>query len=349
MQSNGETMFFGNVQRPTSNFQRRKVGFFFAVVLALLGFGSMVRAAESVLLDGVAAHVNQHVITIGDVLMAMEPERRQLIVKYNGSALQGKLDDAYHETLDGLIERFVVLDSYEKGKGRIPDWAVDKRADEVIQDSFEGDRSALLDALAVEGMTFADWRKKIEQQMIVASMRSTSIEQSSTITPEELQSYYAEHRDTYVTPTRVHLLLIALERGADSMTNGAYRVTAETVLARLQGGEDFGAVAREVSTGRKASEGGDWGWVDPAILRPELAQALETLEPGAVSEVIATDGEFYIVKLVQREESTIRGFADVQGEIENKLKFEHAQAGYKSWVARLKLDAYVKVFDVNLF
>ncbi|MDA0577070.1 MAG: peptidylprolyl isomerase [Verrucomicrobia bacterium] len=313
------------------------------LVLALPNAGA---AETAVLLDGVAAHVNKHVITVGDVLILMEPTRRQLSGRLTGLELQKRLAEEYQLTLDGLIDRFVVLDAYEKGEGRIPDWAVDKRADEVIRESFSGDRQSLLDALAVEGMTYKDWRKKINEQMIVASMRSTTVEQNVSIAPDELQRHYDAHQAKFATPAKTHLRLIVIKRTG---TNVAARATAESALARVRGGEDFGEVAKDVSQGMKAGEGGDWGWVEAGTLRPELTAAVADMAPGTVSDIIETDADLYLIEVLEQQPAATPSLADARVDIENVLRMERAEAIYKDWMARLRQDSYVRVFDLNMF
>jgi tetratricopeptide (TPR) repeat protein len=73
---------------------------------------------------------------------------------------------------------------------------------------------------------------------------------------------------------------------------------AQQVLARLKKGEDFSAVAKEVSIDPYASEGGFLGNVDPATLRPELREALEGLRPGQISAIVKVSTGFVILKVL---------------------------------------------------
>lgn len=302
---------------------------------------------ESVLIDGVAADVNKHVVTVGEVLMSMEPVRRQLLAQYEGKELRARLEDAYREALDSQIERYVVLDAYEAGEGRIPDWAVDKRADEVMRESFDGDRTALLSALSRESLTYEEWRKHIKEQMIVSSMRGANVEQHITVAPEEVLARYESNRPAYHTPEKVHLRMIVVPRSA--VASNDVRTVVESARERIAGGEDFTTVAREVSKGARASDGGDWGWMEPSVLRPELAAAAATLKAGQLSTIVETDKDYYLLQLVERQAAVQRSFPEVQVEIEKKIRAERGDKLYKEWVARLRQDAFVKVFDVQLF
>jgi tetratricopeptide (TPR) repeat protein len=57
---------------------------------------------------------------------------------------------------------------------------------------------------------------------------------------------------------------------------------AEQLLKRLQGGEDFAALARQHSIDPSAGDGGSMGKVDPATLRTELRDALKGVSPGQI-------------------------------------------------------------------
>lgn len=75
---------------------------------------------------------------------------------------------------------------------------------------------------------------------------------------------------------------------------------AQTALRRLKAGEDFSAVAKEMSIDPNAGNGGYVRDADPALLRPELRQAVESMKPGDVSGVIKVATGYVILKLLSR-------------------------------------------------
>ena len=78
---------------------------------------------------------------------------------------------------------------------------------------------------------------------------------------------------------------------------------AKEVLERLKGGEDFAALAKELSQdpGSK-DEGGDLGWFPRGQMVPEFDEAAFALQPGEVSDVIQTAYGFHIIKVEERDE-----------------------------------------------
>ena len=304
---------------------------------------------EVVLLDGVAAYVNEHVVTIGDVMPLIEPARRQLRAGFAGEDLRKRLRSAYAEALDTLIEQWIVLDAYEARGESLPDWVVERRANEIIRDVFDDDRAALMNELARNRITYEEWRDEMEHHIVMSAMRSANVERGITISPGLLREAYEEEIARFKIPANISIRMIVLnkrERHEDAATT---RRRAEDVGSRLLAGESFAAIARELSDGSKAADGGDWGWVDPKMLRRELSVAAEGLRPSETSGVIETKEALYILRLEGRKKESVRDFADVQAEIERDLRRRHAELAYDEWIDRLREDAYVKVFEVDVF
>ena len=324
----------------------RAIFLFCSAVLLVFG-ASGLRGEEAVpermRVDGVAAYVNEHVITLSDVLVLIDPVRRQLTMKYEGEALQTRLREAFDSTLETLVERFLVLDAYETQGGRIPDWVVEQRADEMVKEMFKGDRSVLMRALANEQMTYDEWRETIERQLIVQSMRSANVDQYVQIAPGRVRAYYDTHGDEFHQAARMRVRMIVLtpEKVADQAKR---KRDADDLVQRIRAGGDFGGLATQFSGGSHAAEGGDWGWIDPAReLRSELARVAAETETGQVSDPVKIVDSFYIVKVEGRRDAAAAPFEEVYSQIERGLRQKEIQSGYTIWIARLKSDAFIKI------
>ncbi len=80
--------------------------------------------------------------------------------------------------------------------------------------------------------------------------------------------------------------------GMDQATNGAAQL-----VAQLQQGAPFPAVARQFSASSTAASGGDAGWITQGEMAPEVDAALETLRPGQLSAPIPVKDGVYIIYL----------------------------------------------------
>jgi peptidyl-prolyl cis-trans isomerase SurA len=72
---------------------------------------------------------------------------------------------------------------------------------------------------------------------------------------------------------------------------------AQQLIAQIQQGAPFPAVARQFSSAPSAASGGDMGWISQGELPPELAAAAEQMTPGSLSQPIAASDGVYIIFL----------------------------------------------------
>lgn len=95
------------------------------------------------------------------------------------------------------------------------------------------------------------------------------------------------------TAEQVHARSIRLEKEED----------ANAALERIRKGEDFAAVAQEVSTDTSTKDkGGDMGWFPRGQNEEEFDNAAFALQPGQVSDVVKTgSGYYYIIKVEERQ------------------------------------------------
>jgi parvulin-like peptidyl-prolyl isomerase len=313
----------------------------------LLVLGAAVAAANpesDVTLDGYAAVVNERVITVGEVKALVQPVERQLREAFAGDALLSKLKDAYEDARLALIERALILTEFANQKMTIPETAVDDRTAELIREQFNNDRAAFLAELAEEQTTLEEWRQQVREQIIIRMLRAREVTSQVSISPSDVRAAYERRLDEYQVPEKAQIRMIVLNRGETEADQKAKAAQAASVRERLEAGEDFAALARSVSEGSKAARGGDWGWIEPGLLRPELAQALAGMAPGETSPVIETEDAFYILRLEGRQPAFQKSFGEVQDDLSDELRRKETERLYKAWIARLKNKYYVQVF-----
>lgn len=324
---------------------KRSLTFFLCVLACIAAAGAR---ADTVRLDGVAAVVNEHTITIGDALTALQPVRAELTALHKGEDLERKVQEAYAEIIGSLVERYLILDSFEERELQLPEWIVDQRIDEITAEMFGGDRSRLLRALAEDGVTLDEWRGEVRDHLAVMLLRKSTVEDSVRIPSGALRRAYEEDRERYSKPVEVKLRMIVLSA---NVSNGEVSPAdrAERIAKELAGGAEFADVARRESDGARAARGGDWGWVSPGHLRKELVTAVRELEPGEVSRAVDLDGDLYILAVDEKRGGGAGSFQEVRAEIEREFRDREAGRLYAAWIDRLKDRAFVKIYDVDLF
>ncbi len=301
-------------------------------------------ASRRIPMDGYAAAVNDRVITVRETLSAMQPVERQLQQSFQGEELSVRVEEAFTNTLESLIERELILDAFRRMQGTIPDNVVKSRMDQIERTRFNGSRADLLKALEAEDLTMDEWRESLRNTMIVSYMREHEVEDKVLVSPRAVRDAYEADLENYRLPAQVELRMISLNRGQTDEEQAVKLKQAGEIRQRLMDGQDFATLATQVSEGIKSGDGGYWGWIDPTTRRPELAEAIQALEPGGISPVVAAGEMLYIVKVEGRRAAAQLPFEEVQDKIRDELRRRQSKQLYETWIQRLKRDAYIRRF-----
>jgi peptidyl-prolyl cis-trans isomerase D len=137
-----------------------------------------------------------------------------------------------------------------------------------------------------------------------------------------VREFYDQHPERYNQPERVRArhVLLRVAPGASEEEVALVRTRAEAALARIQGGEDFAAVASELSEdpGSKA-QGGDLGFFARGQMVPAFEEVAFSLEPGQTSELVKTDFGFHVIRVEERKAAEERSFDDAARAIAEEL------------------------------
>jgi peptidyl-prolyl cis-trans isomerase SurA len=322
------------------NFDKKILILYFAFF-----FLSSIGSAKAIPLDGYAAMVNNRIIAVTEVLSAMRPVEEKLKQLYTGAELEKKMEEAYENALNALIERELIMDYFDNQKEMVlPDTAVNSRVDEIIRNKFKNDYAAFRRALDSEGLTFDEWKKQLRTSIVISLLHEREVGKKVVISPRQIREFYQTHIQDYQHPLQVKVRAIVIKKGSSKEDGEAKRKEAEAIYAKLIAGENFVELATRVSEGYKADAGGDWGWIEPSSRRAELARVIEKLAINEISQVIETDDAFYIVKVEDRREASTIPFEEVADEIKEKLQREMANQLYVSWIERLKKQALIQKY-----
>jgi parvulin-like peptidyl-prolyl isomerase len=303
---------------------------------------SPTRAAESI--NGIAAVVNNDVITYSEVRDVVEPRERLLRSQYSGDELAKKIIELRKAALQDLIDRQLIIQAFDKEKLAIPQHFVDERVDAVIKESFGGDRNAFIKTMEAQKYTMSKFRDIERQKIIVQAMRSKNVKSDLLIPPGKIEEYYQKHKELFSTKAQVKLRMIMIPGRPDEGSGIAQRSMADEIRAKLITGADFDRMAQMYSEDSTRDLGGDWGWIDDKTLSAPLSEVAFKLKPGEISKVVDVGGNHYIMKVEARQGGEAKPLKDVRAEIEARLRQEQAQQLQEHWLASLRSKAYIKTF-----
>ena len=297
----------------------------------------------AILLDGVAAYVNTEMITIAEV---MNEVRRSPWTDTAPELRERRLRELYAATLNALIDRKLILSAALKSKMELQPWAVDNRIREIVANNFEGDQTKLHNLLADRKITFEEWRKNIEEDLIITAMRYQQVEKRVTPNPSEIRAEYENNKGRYQTETATAVSMIILDPPAKEGDPTIEEVSGK-IMKALQEGVAFATLAQTYSQDAKAANGGSWGKVNPDdVFRKEIVEALTRLAPGETAPMLSLDGYGYIVHKDEQQDARILTYEEAAPIVESHLRMKQAEKIYKAWMERLRAESYIKMFEL---
>ncbi|OAN72162.1 peptidylprolyl isomerase [Rhodobacteraceae bacterium EhC02] len=101
---------------------------------------------------------------------------------------------------------------------------------------------------------------------------------------------------------------------------------AAALIARLDAGEDFAALAQEASSDSSAASGGQLGWFESGMMVPDFEAAVIALEVGAVSAPVQTQFGWHVVMLNETRLREIPSLEQVADELRPQVERAAVQA-----------------------
>ena len=322
---------------------------FAIALLALAGLAGLpilraASAAEPQIVDGIAAIVNGEVITYSQVRALSAPREKLLRSQFTGNELENKLLELRQLALKDLIDRRLVIQAFKKESYQIPDHFVDQRMQEIMRESFGGDRNTFIKTLEAQNYTLGEFKEKEMERMIVAAMRSHNVKTNSIVSPTKIEDYYRKHHEEFTTKEQIKLRMIMISGQKDTASAPAQKALAEEVLGRLASGAEFDRTAQVYSEDSTRDNGGDWGWIERNTLAAPLEKFAFNMPVGRISNIIEYAGNYYILKVEDKHGGTTRSLAEARSDIEKKLLQVEAQGIQERWIASLRAKAYIKTF-----
>lgn len=145
--------------------------------------------------------------------------------------------------------------------------------------------------------------------------------------------------DRTIMQTRARHILIST---SDVVTDDDARRRLESLLDRIEQGDDFAGLARAHSDDRgSASAGGDLDWVNPGQLAPAFERVMDELEPGQISAPFQTQFGWHVVQVLERRQHD--GTDEYRrARAASEIRERKGDEVLEGWLRRLREEAYIE-------
>ncbi len=205
---------------------------------------------------------------------------------------------------------------------------IDKRIQQVAKQYFGGDQAMLKAQLKQQGYTDAAFREDIKSQILSESIFA-QVAKGSAVTDAAVRKYYDDNKAQYSVAESRDVRHILVKTKAE----------ADDVVARLAAGEDFGALAKELSQDPGSKDAGGKLTVHRGETVAEFDKAAFGLKLHEVSEPIKTQFGYHVIEpLSEITPASSTPFAQVAKQIKSQLGEQSKQTAIETWSKQLTED-----------
>ncbi len=301
-------------------------------------------ASAQQVLDGIAAIVNDNIITISEVREAMAFEALELDKRYYGTELEMRRRDLFRKTLDPLINVEIQLERAKNLQITVKESEIDRQVNQLKAENNLTD-AQFEEVLQGRGITLEAYREQVGRSLLLTKVVNYEVRSRLVITETELQEAYEQQQERFRIAdewTVSHIVFFVPEGGTAEEDTQA-RQKADTILQQLRGGGDFAELARQHSEGPSAENAGLLGTFRTGELVADFENAIAALQPGEISDPVRTESGWHIIRLEDAEAGGHQPLEAVREELTNELLRTKTERNYAEWIESLRQQSYIKI------
>jgi peptidyl-prolyl cis-trans isomerase C len=250
--------------------------------------------------------------------------------------------------IEGFIVEHLLDEKVKEAKIEVTDDEVTERINSVASsqnpplsvDDFKA-------RLTAQGADFNEVRQQVGQGLRYQKLMESQWAKIPPVNEVETRKYYDENEKEFNVPEQVrasHILISpdTSDPNADpNVVETKARTRTEELLKQIKDGADFAELAKANSSCPSAAKGGDLGF----FARGNMVEAFEkvafALKPGDVSDVVATQFGYHIIKVTDHKDPAHASFEEAKEGIIEKLEQQKKTAASQSYIESLKSKASI--------
>lgn len=347
-----------------------------------------------------AAKVDGERISAQDVRRAWQQQQARLQQMMRAELPEEMVKSQQAAILDQYVRRELLRQRAQEFGYRISDTALVERVMEVpefqVDGQFSKDRYAAV--LRSNGLSEAQFEADLREESMIRNLQTGIVDSAFalpyelerryvierqereldyvliaandfvpqiSVTDEQIQAYYDEHKNQFQLPEKVDLQYVELDRSraqaavqvdeqalreyyeqvkdkyesaerrkgrhilitaTDGLDEAAAEKKAAELTQKANAGGDFSKLAQENSKDPgSASQGGDLGWAQRGMFVGPFEEALFSMKPGEIRGPVKTQFGYHVLKLDEIEAGQVRSFDEVRAELEAEYRNEQSQ------------------------
>lgn len=256
----------------------------FTFITSLFLSSSLFSAIE--ILDRVAVIVDDGVIMESQINSGLE----NMITRYKDQNIPTPpMESLREQVIESLIVEELQLQLANRAGVRISDAELNDAITRIAANNEMG-LEQFIDYIVKDGESYEDFRENVKKQMIVQRIQRGRVGNEIDITDKEFQAFLAT--DESLTALEPELLVKQiLVQTLDE---------ADKAIQRIENGEDFSSVAKDISLSSNSVDGGLMQWRKAADMPDLFSNAIDKKEVGFISQPLESGAGYHILMLFDK-------------------------------------------------
>lgn len=204
-----------------------------------------------------------------------------------------------------------------------------------------GGRTKLEAELKKSGIAYSQLLSTVLQADLVQTLVETEVIDAKPVTDEDMLAYYNANLARFKNQDKIHTrhMLFVVESGDGAAEKKIARDKAVAARARAVAGEDFAALAIELSEGPNATKGGDLGVTARGQMIEAFDEVVWSLEAGEISAVVESHLGYHVIKVEEINIGSTVSFDEARPAIDDLLRQQRIGAVLTELMTGLKASA----------
>lgn len=319
---------------------------FLAATTLSLALALFAASARATIVERVVAVVGERAILLSDVRERARPMLLRIYEEVPGGAQRAA---AISQTYKTMLERMVDEELAQRAANRSRLVVSAQEVDDAIG-RIAAQNNLTVDKLVAEatsaGLTESQYRNEIRRQVLEAKLVNLRIQGRIRITEDDVRTAYRKlvMEERRKLRFRAAWIRLDLPAGASRDVVQESQHEAERLAGSARQGADFAALARQHSADTATRDaGGVLGNLRPGLLPRAVDIAVQGLEPGQVSEPVRAGSAYYVVKLLERDESQLPSYEEARDELSERIYVEKMNKARRTWFDSLRRQTHVEI------
>ncbi|MDA1001601.1 MAG: SurA N-terminal domain-containing protein, partial [bacterium] len=249
-------------------------GILFVIVFCLLFSGPA--AGQMVTVERIIAKINQDIITLSELQDLVKKEGNKFLRSLKEKDAERRRRELELLALDQLIEQKLIVQRAKELDAKVDDKDLEKAIDTIIARN-NLTKESFGRYLQLQGISFETFRDRMRQRLLVRQIVGLEVDARISVNESEVKSYYDSNITEFQKGASRKVRQIFFPIGqedteARKLEKKKKADDAYTEVSRV--GADFAKLAKSLSEGPAAQQGGDLGYLKKGEVFPEFEAAV---------------------------------------------------------------------------